>query len=111
MGLLAVLLLQSVMLLVVKVQQLQSKQDADDTEEGKDEHRLGVVGHAIGTGIELVDASDAHGDEAQADVLYEEDDGESGPSGVNNQVGCDANVLSDLVLCLNLLRHSDNRLA
>lgn len=41
----------------------------------------------------------------------EEDDGESGPSGVNNQVGCDANVLSDLVLCLNLLRHSDNRLA
>lgn len=29
----------------------------------------------------------------------------------NNQVGCDANVLSDLVLCLNLLRRSDNRLA
>ncbi len=41
----------------------------------------------------------------------EEDDGESGASGVNNQVGCDANVLSDLVLCLNLLRRSDNRLA
>ncbi len=40
----------------------------------------------------------------------EEDDGESGASGVNNQVGCDANVLSDLVLCLNLLRRSDNRL-
>ncbi|STI88055.1 HesA/MoeB/ThiF family protein [Escherichia coli] len=41
----------------------------------------------------------------------EEDDGESGASGLNNQVGCDANVLSDLVLCLNLLRRSDNRLA